>query len=338
MRMRFLTVATAAMLTALIALPAAAQQEPETVLEGLTNPCGIAVQPETGHLFVSDSGAARIIRVVDGKAEDVITDFPIDVYGKGPKYDIGPLGLAFMDKDTLVVGGGGLVDTDEMVRVYTVPAAGEPAIKADAMKASLGPLDSSEDLKPEGNFYAVTLNKHGVYATANGDDTKGWITMAPLEGGEFGEYKRFIPTKELVNVDAPVAITTSPQGVLVVGQMGEITVPEDGLLTFYHAQSGKMLLNLETGLFDITGLAYSPKGHLYATDFAWMAPENGGLFRLDSEGEGTDQTITPVKIASLDKPTALTFGADGALYVTTIGESDDEAKKTGKLVKFAPGL
>lgn len=62
----------------------------ETVVGGLTNPCGVAVQPETGVVFISDSGAGRVVRVVDGKLEAVITGFPKDVYGKGPMYDIGP--------------------------------------------------------------------------------------------------------------------------------------------------------------------------------------------------------------------------------------------------------
>ena len=64
------------------------------------------------------------MRVVDGKLEDVIVDFPLDVYGKGPMYNMGPLGLAFLDRDTLVVGGGGLVDDNELLRVYKVPSAG----------------------------------------------------------------------------------------------------------------------------------------------------------------------------------------------------------------------
>jgi hypothetical protein len=37
---------------------------------------------------------------------------------------------------------------------------------------------------------------------------------------------------------------------------------------------------------------------------------------------------------SLDKPTAMAFGADGSLYVTVIGP---EAKK-GQLLKINPGL
>ena len=47
----------------------------EVVLEGLNNPTSVAVQPGTGVVFIADSGAQRIIRVVDGLAEEVITGF-----------------------------------------------------------------------------------------------------------------------------------------------------------------------------------------------------------------------------------------------------------------------
>ena len=82
-------------------LPAAPPQE--ILLDQLNHPCGVAIQPETGHVFVAESGGARVVRVVDGKAQPVIVDFPLDVYGKGPQYKIGPLGLAFAGKNVLVV-------------------------------------------------------------------------------------------------------------------------------------------------------------------------------------------------------------------------------------------
>ena len=67
------------------------------------------------------------------------------------------------------------------------------------------------------------------------------------------------------------------------------------------------LMNHETGLYDITALAYSPKtGLLYATDFAWMAPAEGGLFRIDAAASGVKTT----KIASLERPTALAFAPE----------------------------
>jgi DNA-binding beta-propeller fold protein YncE len=323
-------------LLAFIVAPTFAADNVTTVIDGLDNPAGVAVQPSTGHVFVSDSGATRVIRIVDGKAQDVITDFPLGTYGKGPIYNIGPLGLAFLDKDTLVVGGGGLADGEELLRVYKIPAAGQPAIKADKMAASFG-LAATDETKGEGNFYAVATNGKHVFVTSNGDDTKGWVARATIKNGGLADYKRFLATKEATEVDAPVAVTMSPRGELVIGQMGEISIPGDGLLTFYNANNGKMLLNLETGLSDITALAYSPKGQLYATDFMWTNTKEGGLFQLISKEEDGEQVIDAKKLETLDKPTAMAFATDGSLYITVIGTGEGDAKG-GKLLKVAPGL
>ncbi len=300
----------------------------DTVVSDLINPCGIAIQPETGVVFVSDSGAKRVIKIVDGKAEPVITDFPVDVYGKGPKYDIGPLGLLFLDQNTLVVGGGDLADGEELLRVYDLKDMKEP-LKADKMKSSYK-LAASDDIKGEGNFYALAKTDDAIYVTCNGDDTKGWVSRAAYKGTDVTGYERYLETKPATEVDAPVGITVSPRGELVIGQMGEITVPNDSLITFYDAASKNKLLNLKTNLHDITALAYSPRGQLYALDFAWADTKQGGLFQILAD---TKEAAKTKKIVELDKPTAMVFDAEGALYITVIGE-----EKKGKLLKVAPGL
>jgi DNA-binding beta-propeller fold protein YncE len=324
---------------ALLAVPALAQDaKVDTVVTGLTNPCGIAIQPETGHVFIADSGAGRVVRIVEGKIEEVIKGSPKDIYGKGPMYDVGPMGLAFLDKDTLIVGDGGYKDGEECLRVYTVPPAGSAPLdyEKDAA-AKTNPLTGTDEIKPEGNLYALAVTKNAVFVTCNGDDTKGWVSKAEINGTKLGELTRSIATKEATNVDAPVGITVSEQGHLVVGQMGEINLPNDSLLTFYSAKDGKMLMNLKTNLYDIAGLAYSPKKKLlYATDFAWMASGEGGLFRLD---KNSADAVKAVKIASLDKPTAIAFGDDGTCYITIIGTAKEgSSEPAGALVKIAPGL
>ena len=311
----------------------------EQVVGGLSNPCGLAVQPNSGAVFISDSANGRVCRVDNGKLVDVITGSPKDVYGKGPFYDIGPLGLVFTsDGKSLIVGDGGFKDGEECIRVYAVPESGKPALnyEKDASQ-KLGPLPATDGVLPEGNLYGLALTSSALYVTSNGDDTKGWVLKADLNGTKFGKLERWLPTKEMVDVDAPVGITINKQGDIVVGQFGEVNKPNDSLLTFYSAKTGKMLSNFETKLYDITGLAYSPKtGLLYATDFAWMKPDEGGLYRIDA-GQGG---VKVKKITSLDKPTALAFAPDGTLYITVIGPKgeSENAPKQGKLLKIAPGL
>ena len=307
----------------LAASVSAVQADPkvETVVGGLNNPCGIAIQPETGTIFVADSGAGRIVKIVDGKLQNVVTDFPIDVYGKGPKYNIGPLGIGFLGKNTLIVGGGGNIDDKERLRVYDVSGG---AKKASDMVSAFG-LKANADLKAEGNFYGVAVLDSGIFVTCNGDDTKGWVAKANHKKGKVKNFKRFIASKEATEVDAPVAVTSDSKGNVVVGQMGEISIPEDGLITFYNAKSGKMEANYETGLNDITGLAYSKSGKLYATDFSWLDTKKGGLFVVNLEDEEAD------KVVALDKPTAMVFGADGSLYITIIGSNGGSVVKVSGL-------
>ena len=55
-------------------------------------------------------------------------------------------------------------------------------------------------------------------------------------------------------------------------------------------------------------------------------------FKSDAQSAAT--VVEAVKIASLDKPTALAFGTDGALYVTLIGTAEEGAEKpAGQLVR-----
>jgi DNA-binding beta-propeller fold protein YncE len=306
----------------------------EEVVGNLSNPCGVAVQPGTNQVYITDSARGRVCRVDGGKLEDVITGSPKDVYGKGPFYDIGPLGLVFSsDGKSLIVGDGGYKDGEECVRIYSVPASGKPAInyEKDASQ-KLGPLAPAEGLLGEGNLYGLALSSTALYITCNGDDTKGWVAMAELNGTKFGKLERWLPTKEAVEVDAPVGIAIDKSGNIVIGQMGEVNKPQDSLLSFYSAKTKKLLSNFETKLYDITGVAYSPSGKLYVTDFAWMKPEEGGLFRIDQSGND----IKTVKIASLDKPTSLAFASDGTLYITVIGPKgeNENASTQGKLLKI----
>ena len=315
--------------------PASAQDvQARTLVTNLEHPSGLAIHPGTGHVFIASRfGVYRYEpKTIKVSLEIENTqDTATDVYGKGPKYAIGPLGLAFMDDDHLVVGDGSRKDGDEFVRIYKIGAKSRiKALRDDAALYTLGPIKKGEQsIRGEGNFYGVAVGAGSIFVTCNGDDTKGWIAKADLnEGSRPSALTPYLSTKLATNVDAPVPIIFSPDGKdLIVGQMGEMTLPGDSLLSVYDPKTKDLKKNFKTGLSDLAGLAYSPKtGKLYGTDFSWSDTSKGGLFELVIEGDA----VKTKKMMSLDKPTALAFDKEGRLYLTTFGTAKpiDTAKPT----------
>jgi hypothetical protein len=306
------------------------RNQPRAVADDFDNPSGIAIHPETGNIFVAEHrGVFRLYRTEGMRGwqrSEEIGGYPTDIYGKGPMYNIGPLGLAFVDDHHLVVGDGSRVDGEELLRVYDIEEAPltTPMAEGDA-EITLGPITAGEFTeKGEGNFYGIAVSQNAIYVTCNGDDTKGWISRATFtDAHAIDPLTPFIATKEAVEVDAPIAITLNGEGNLVVGQGGEVNVPGDSLLTIYNAESGELIASYETGLHDICGLAYDSTGRLFAVDYAWVDPTQGGLFELTIDGDYCEAR----KVIALDKPTAMAFEEDGDLYITCFGtaaEGDEE--------------
>ena len=315
--------------------PAVADVEAELVVENLLNPCGLAIQPETGHLFVADSGNLRVVRVVDGSPRAVIAGFPQDRFGDDPGLIFGPLALGFLDRQTLVVGGGGSAEGQDLVRIYSVPAtAAASAIPAHEMQASFA-LPADGQMPAEGDFFGIAIQQSAVFFSCQGDDEQGWLARAAREGNTLRSLERFIPTRYAQEAGTPTGLAISSEGHLVAGQLGRLDAAPDSRISFYNPNDGRLLLNLQTGLRDITGVAYSPAGQLYATDLAWAEPAEGGLFQLIATTRGGKLAVEAKKIIALERPTALIFGSGGSLYVSVLG--NEAREESGKVLRIRLG-
>lgn len=320
----------------LLPLPgSAAEPQVQVVVQGLVAPCAVAARPESDQLFLAERGAGRIVRIVNNQAVEVVRGFGKSTYAEGPKHELRPLGLWFLDANTLLVGGGDVPDGEGVLRIYDLTKLGETPLELADAKVVASPVSQEKAGPAKARFYAVAATKEAVFLSCRRDDGPGWIARGAREASGLGAFARALPTADSDAFDAPLALIVSRRGYLVAGQIGDTNTPHDSLLAFYHPKNMKLLLRWQTGLYDVTGLAYSDKtGHLYATDAAWMAPAEGGLFQLIARKPTADPPMEAPRITRLDKPTALAFGADGSLYVTILGSSETG----GKLLKFDPGL
>ncbi|HXY35233.1 MAG TPA: hypothetical protein VEI07_13465 [Planctomycetaceae bacterium] len=334
-------------------LPAQERGRPERVYYNLLNPCGLAIQPGTDYVFISTRfGIYRYDpnykQPAEHKAGIEIDGYPkqVDVFGTGPKYEIGPLGLAFFDRSHLVVGDGSRKKGEDVVRVYKLPAtppASDEWIKEDAAEFTLGPIKAGDDSSTgEGDFFGVAVGHDAIWVTCHGDETKGWIAKSEVKDGKPGPLKPTIATKPATQVAAPGPITfTLDSKELVVGLMGDLNSEEkDSVVAFFDPADGTLKRKMKADLYDVTGLAYSPKTKkLYATDFAWKKPSEGGLFELTADGDKMKAT----RIVALVKPSALAFDPAGHLYVSVFETQLDPGEKAraqdpGALLYIKPGL
>ena len=119
-----------ALLLAVAPRIACAQEQPKAkvLVTNLENPSGLAIHDGTGDIFIASECGVYRFKPTEKDPEKKIHleiinslwDTTSDVYGKGPMYTIGPLGLAFMDQEHLVVGDGSRKGCEEVVRVYKI--------------------------------------------------------------------------------------------------------------------------------------------------------------------------------------------------------------------------
>ena len=157
------------------------QPKIEVVVDQLNHPCAVAVH-RSNEVFVSESGAGRVLKIAKGRSSTIVDNFDIEAYGNQPSYPIGPLGLVITTDGRLLVGEGGRAAGKDRILAFPIEAISDP-IQVSDCKSSV--QLSSDDSLAEGNFHGLAKFEDMVYATCHGDDSKGWLARARYTDGQF---------------------------------------------------------------------------------------------------------------------------------------------------------
>jgi hypothetical protein len=236
-----------------------------------------------------------------------------------------------------------------VIRVYALPAdANQAALDFKNAKSTLKRVSIGEE-KPNGpaSYWGLAMSPSALWVASHGEQDNDWIFKASIGGDSFENLGPFLRTSSGAHLDGPMGIAVrNSREFLVVSFAGKLDGADDSTLAFYHIRRGNLMMTLPTGLNDLVALAYSPSSNrLYAVDLAWSAAGEGGIYRLDSAKVDGRSGVKAVKIASLERPTALAFTAENTLYAAALGpaakdgdKQDKEAPKQGVLVKITGDL
>ncbi|MEA5622476.1 ScyD/ScyE family protein [Nostoc sp. UHCC 0251] len=127
----------------------------------------------------------------------------------------------------------------------------------------------------------------------------------------------------------PTNIAKGPDGAYYVSQLTGFPFPEGEAKIYRVGADGQPTVYTD-GFTQLTDLDFDTEGNLYALQYAnqslWKGNLDGSVIKIASDGTRT----TILSGNGLESPTALTIGADGAIYVANRGDRPGQ----GQVIKI----
>ncbi len=320
-------------------------RDPATSLfaTGLDSPRGLAFGPD-GYLYVAEGGSGGTATTV-GECRQI--PGPVGPYTGGMTARISKVGpdrtrSTFAEglpssQSTAATGGtvSGVADVAFVSGIAHALVSG-----AGCSHGLPGTANGVYRIHPDGRAELVAnlsaYRASTVVANPDLDDDEydgTWYSMVEAEGVLYsvepnhGDLVRIGPERvdRVVDISAsqghvvPTALAYDPEaGAIYVGNLGRLPAAP-GSSKIIRVDRDRAVTEWATGLTMTLALAFDPEGNLYALEnTVWSEPTGprpnaGRIVRI-----GRDRTLEPVA-TGLMHPTGMTFGPDGALYVSIFG-------------------
>jgi hypothetical protein len=307
-----------------------------TYATGFNNPRGLKFGPD-GMLYVAEggtgggnstvgqceqvpapvgpySGAAtggRISRVDSNGVRTTVTDqFPSSQTSENLVSGVADVAFIGDTLYAITAGSGcshGVPNTDN--GIFRIGGDGSITLVADLsafQKAHPVAHPEADDFEPDGTWYSMVAVRGSLYAVEPNHGELDRITT----GGAISRVADISATQGHI-----VPTSVAYHGVFYVGNLNTFPITP-GASKILQITPGGSVSTVATGLTMITGVAFDSRGRMYVL-------ENTVTAGFPTPGEGEIVRITGGKkeviVSGLALPTAMTFGPDGALYVSNLG-------------------
>ena len=307
-----------------------------TYATGFNNPRGLKFGPD-GMLYVAEGGTGggnstvgqceqvpapvgpytgaatggRISKVDSNGVRTTVTDqFPSSQTSENLVSGVADVAFIGDTLYAITAGSGcshGVPNTDN--GIFRVGGDGSITLVADLsafQKAHPVAHPEADDFEPDGTWYSMVAVRGSLYAVEPNHGELDRITT----GGAISRVADISASQGHI-----VPTSVAYHGVFYVGNLNTFPITP-GASKILQITPGGSVSTVATGLTMITGVAFDSRGRMYVL-------ENTVTAGFPTPGEGEIVRITGGKkeviVSGLALPTAMTFGPDGALYVSNLG-------------------
>jgi hypothetical protein len=270
--------------------------------------------------YLGDPVAARISKIIPtaentGFRTTVLDNLPSSQTNPGSGSLIsGVADVAFVGNTLYALLGGagcshGVVNVPN--GVIRLNPAGNRTLIADLSAFQMAhPVahPNPDDFEPDGTWYSMIEVGGDLFAVEPNHGELDKITTG-------GVVTRIIDISASQGHIVPTALTFH-NGNFYVGNLNTFPIVQGSSKLFKITPTGQISV-IGNGFTTILGLAFDSAGRLYVlqntTGNPFPTPGTGNIVRINAGGART------VIASGLSLPTAMTFGPDGALYVSNVG-------------------